>query len=464
MLYLQITVAEKNSGRGKEDYYMRKGILKAVVSCVTAALLMAGCGGSGAAEEQGSLQNEAAGNLTEPEHGAAGRRQPEGEPIRIGAIYALSGNNAAIGTNILRGIDFAAEDINGAGGVSGRPVEIIRGDTEGDPAIARAEAERLIVQEKVHAIVGCHQSTLTEVVAQVCEEHHIPMITAISTVDSISARKNPYFFRLCPVNFLYLENMFRYMQDQAEDTGNEIRTVAVFTDNSLIGQEVADSAGICAKQYGMEIVKEIQYGQGAADLTAEVQALKDAGADAVLAESYVADAILLVETMKELGYEPPLLIAKANGFTDPSFLPAVEGIAEGVTSVVEWNPDMVKGREINSRFREIFGMDMNGHSAEVYTALWTLKTAFEQAGSDDGEMVRDALAQIDIRESFPDGPEIILPYDRIRFEDHELNGKRHYNDNTSASVAIAQVRGGAYQTVWPSEYSQGGDGMDGTHP
>ena len=154
MLYLQITVAEKNSGRGKEDYYMRKGILKAVVSCVTAALLMAGCGGSGAAEEPGSLQNEAAGNLTEPEHRAAGRRQPEGEPIRIGAIYALSGNNAAIGTNILRGIDFAAEDINGAGGVSGRPVEIIRGDTEGDPAIARAEAERLIVQDPLPYLPG----------------------------------------------------------------------------------------------------------------------------------------------------------------------------------------------------------------------------------------------------------------------------------------------------------------------
>lgn len=52
-------------------------------------------------------------------------------PIRIGVMYALSGNNAAIGTNILRGIDFAVEDINTAGGIDGRPIEIVRGDNPG---------------------------------------------------------------------------------------------------------------------------------------------------------------------------------------------------------------------------------------------------------------------------------------------------------------------------------------------
>lgn len=66
-------------------------------------------------------------------------------------------------------------------------------------------AKRLITEEQVHAIVGCHQSTLTEIVAEVCEEYHIPMITAISTVDSISTHHNEYFFRLCPMNSLYLE-------------------------------------------------------------------------------------------------------------------------------------------------------------------------------------------------------------------------------------------------------------------
>ncbi len=381
------------------------------------------------------------------------REQLRGEPIRIGVIYALSGNNAAIGTNILRGIDFAVEDINTAGGVKGRPIEIVRGDSQGDPDAARRVAEQLITRERVHAVIGCHQSTLTEVVFQVCEQYHVPMITAISTVDSISSHNYQYAFRLCPMNSLYVENMFMYLRDQEKRTGHRVKTIAVFADDSMIGQETIRCTRIYAPQYGMEIVKEIQYGQGSADLTDKIVQLKEAKADAVLAESYVSDAILLMKTMRELDYQPPILIAKANGFVDPSFIPAAGDSANGLTSVVEWNPDLIKGQEINQRFREVFGIDMNGHSAEAYTAVWTFKTAFEQAGTDEGEVVRDALATIDIQGSFPGGPEIILPYDRIKFENHELNGVMYYNNNTYASVAIAQIQDGEYKTVWPLEYA-----------
>lgn len=436
-----------------------KKLTAAILTCAMAASLVTGCvwGGRADASAAGARAVHKAPALT-AEEGSVETVAPErpkltGEPIRIGAIYALSGNNAAIGTNILRGIDFAAEDINVAGGVNGRPIEIVRGDAQGDIDMARAEAERLITRENVHAIVGCHQSTLTEAVAQVCEENKIPMITAISTVDSISTHQNEYFFRLCPMNSLYLENMFMYMREQAEQTGREVKTIAVFADNSMIGQEAIRCARIYAPRYGMEIVKEIQYSQGVADLTKEILELKEADADAVLAESYVSDASLLMSTMYEQNYHPPILIAKANGFADPSFIPATRGISEGVTSVVEWNPDLTKGQDINKRFKEIFGVDMNGHSAEAYTAIWTFKTAFEQAGSDDGEAVKDALSSIDIQGSFPGGSEILLPYDRIKFENHKFDGVWHYNNNIYASVAIAQIQNGEYKTVWPFEYS-----------
>ncbi|MFR5601741.1 MAG: ABC transporter substrate-binding protein [Lachnospiraceae bacterium] len=428
--------------------------LKPVLIGIIWAFMLTGCQGSG--EEMVPIEgSETPGEtvvLPEPEK----TLHPEltGEPIRIGVLYALSGNNAAIGTNILRGIDFAVEDINASGGVKGRPIEIVRGDTQGNEQVAQLEAERLITEDQVHAILGCHQSTLTEVVFEMCEQYQIPAMTAISTVDSISSHNYEYAFRLCPMNSLYLENMFMYLRDQAEKTGHEVKTIAVFADNSMIGQEAIRCARIYAPKYGMEVVSEIQYGQGAADLTAEIQELKAADADAVLAESYVSDAILLMDTMEALDYHPPIVIAKANGFADPSFIPATEGISEGLTSVVEWNPDLTKGQEINGRFKEIFGVDMNGHSAESYTAVWTLKTAFEQAGTDEGEAVKNALASLDIQDAFPGGPEIILPYNRIKFEDHEFNGIQYYNDNIYASVAIAQIQDGEYKTVWPFEYSK----------
>lgn len=376
------------------------------------------------------------------------------ETVKIGAIYALSGNNAVIGTNILRGLDFAAEEINRSGGINGHPVEIIRGDTRGDEGVAQDVAKQLIVREGVRAVIGCHQSTLTEAVSKVCEEYHIPMITAISTVDSISCNQYEYFFRMCPVSSVYLKDMFLYLKDQKEQTGKEVKTIAVFADNSLIGQEAIRCARLYAPEFGMEIIEEVQYDQGTADLSSEIAQLKEAAADAVVAESYAYDASLLMKTMKEQDYTPPILIAKANGFADPSFISESGESAEGVATVVEWNPDMTKGHEENQRFKKIFGIDMNGHSAEAYTAVWVLKTAMEQAESMLGEEVKNALKALDIQGSFPGGGQIILPYDRICFEDHEIEGIRHYNDNISASVAIAQIQNGEYKTVWPFAYAK----------
>lgn len=379
--------------------------------------------------------------------------ESENGPIKIGAMYALSGGNAAIGTNIMRGVDFAVEMINEQGGVNGRPIEIVRGDTQGDPKVGRSVAERLITQDGVKAILGCHQSTITQIVAQVCEQYQIPEITAISTVDNLSTFGFKYFFRMCPMNSLYVENQFMYLEDLAQETGKEIKKIAIFADNSNIGQELIRCSRIYAEKYGMEIVKEVQYSSGATDLTSEVLAIKAANPDAVLCESYINDAILFTKTLAEQGYQPPIVVAKANGFADPSYIPATPGISNGIASVVEWNPDLTKGQDINKAFKEKYGVDMNGHSAESFTAIWILKTAFEMAGTTDGPAVRDALASMDIQGSFPNGPEIILPYDRIHFGDMEVDGVKHTQNNVAASVAIAQIQDGVYKTVWPFEYS-----------
>lgn len=435
-------------------------LTSALCALAIVGAVLTGCAGKagspGPVSTETKSETEAAKD-TEAANTAAEPMQLDGEAIRIGAMYALSGDKAAIGTNIMRGVDFAVEEINAAGGVNGRPIEIVRGDTQGDPKVARSVAERLITQDKVNAIMGCHQSTLTAIVAKVCEQYKIPMITAISTVDSISTEDLSYFFRLCPLNSVYVEDMIKYLKDSAQQTGKEVKTVSIFADNSQIGQEIIRCVNMYAPKYDLEVVKDVQYSTGAADLTSEVLALKEANADAVICESYIADAILFTKTLKEQNYQPPIVIAKANGFADPSYIPATQGISNGLTTVVEFNPDLKKGIETNERFKKVYDVDMNGHSAESYTVVWLFKTAFEEAGTTDGEKVKDVLETIDIKGSFPNGgPDIILPYDEIRFRDYEFDGAQHYNDNTSSSVAIAQIQDGAFKTVWPFEYTDTG--------
>ncbi len=373
------------------------------------------------------------------------------EPIRIGAMYALSGDKAAIGNNIMRGVDFAAEMINAQGGVNGRMIEVVRGDTQGDPKVGRSVAERLVTQDHVNAILGCHQSTITQIAAQVCEQYQIPELTAISTVDNLSSQGYEYFFRMCPMNSVYVEDQFKFIADLGKQNNIPMKRIAIFADNSNIGQELIRCAKIWAPKYHMELVAEVQYSGGTTDLTSEVLKLRDSKPDAVLCESYIADAILFTKTLREQNAHPPVIVAKANGFADPSFIPATPGISNGIASVVEWNADLTKGKEINAKYKEKYGIDMNGHSAESFTAMWILKTAFEQAGTTDGTKVRDALLAMDIQGSFPGGPEIILPYDRIKFGDMEVEGVKHTHNNLYASVAIAQIQDGAWKTVWPFE-------------
>ena len=427
-----------------------KKLFKGFLPIVLAATLFAGCAGGTA--NQGSTSGGNSGTQTD-----SGNTEASGDPIKIGTIYAMSGDKAAIGENILRGIDFAVDEINKAGGVNGRMLEVVRGDHAGDAATGKSEAERLITQEHVDVMMGCHMSTVTEVVAQVCQQYGVPMITAISTLDKLSDEEHKsydYFFRLCPLNSVYVEDMLKYLKDSEEQTGEAIKTVAIFTDKAAIGQELIRCVNLFADKYGLEVLGEVDYSGGAADLSAQVLALKQMNPDAILCDSYVSDATLFINTLKEQNYQPKMIVAKANGFTDPSFISTLGDAANGVASVVEFNNDLTNGTEINKEFKEVYGVDMNGHSAESYTVVWLFKTAIEKAGSTDGEAVKKALSELVIDGSFDGGRDIVLPYSKIDFEDeYDLAGDKHYRDNTSASVAIAQIQGGEWKTVWPFEFA-----------
>jgi branched-chain amino acid transport system substrate-binding protein len=158
--------------------------------------------------------------------------------------------------------------------------------------------------------------------------------------------------------------------------------------------------------------------------------------------------------MHEQGFKPKIMIGKATGLIDPNFLKNLQSQAEGITTAVEWNKGMSKGKDVNQRFEAKYGISMNGHSAEAYTAVWVLKAAIEQAGDINRDKIRNALANIKIEKKFPNGPEIILPYDKISFEPVELVGLKHINQNVSATLGIAQIRDGQYKTVWPFQVAE----------
>lgn len=427
--------------------------LALVLSAAMLTASLAGCGSS-AASQAAPAASEAAPAESKEDAVPATETEVSGEPIKIGTLYPLTGDVAAIGENIMRGITFAVDEINAKGGVAGRPIEIVKGDTQGDTKVAMTEAERLITNEGVVALLGAYQSGVTEVVAPVAEQYQVPLVSAISTADKLTTTGYQYFFRMAPTNSMFLRDMIQCYADMNEAYDEvDIKSIAVCADNTLLGQETAAWAKYFAEENGIEYLGEVLYTKGAADLTSEVVQLKKMNPDALVVDNYISDGILLTKTMAEQGYKPNAMIGKATAYIDPTFIPAVGGSGNGIITAAEFNPG-AKGVEISDAFEAEFGVSMNGHSAESYTATWVLKEACEQAATIDAAGIKDALDNLDIKEKFTDGPEIILPYDEITFSNIEMNGTQHTNTNAGAKLTIIQIQDGAYQTVWPFEIKQ----------
>ena len=429
---------------------MKKRILAVCLALCISVAFLAGCGGGGTSD--GAAVPSAPGGGTDSTGALSG------DPIKIGCAYPLTGNAAAIGVNIMRGFEFGFEEINASGGILGRPVELIVGDTQGDAKVALSVAEKLITQDNVDMLLGCQSSGISETVAQLAEKYSIPMISAISTADAITTHGYQWYFRFAPTNSSYLRSMVQFLKDMdgsADYPDVQVKTIACIADSDLLGQETIKWAKHWADEMGIEVVEEVSYNLGASDLTSEVLALKAANADALIIDMYMADAILFTKTMVEQGYSPQFMVGKGSAFLDPAYIPAVPGISNGVCSAIEWNTDMTRGQDIAARFKEKFDIDMNGHTAESYTVSWVIKTAYEAAGEVDKAAVRDALEQLDIVDQFPNGgPPIILPYDRIVFGNPNWQGVQHTHTSEYAGVAIGQIQDGVMKTVWPFESTE----------
>ena len=202
---------------------MRKQLVALTLSAAMAAGMLSGCGGygsgSGGQKDAAEAAGTAAAAASTTAAGSDGAAEPakastaDGEPILIGALYPMTGALADSGQNMKDGIDLAVEEINAAGGISGRPIQIVYGDTQGANATGMTEMERLITQDKVMAVMGAYQSGVTEVVSQVAENYQVPMITANATSDSLTSHGYEYFFRLAPTNMMFIRDMEQYLLD-----------------------------------------------------------------------------------------------------------------------------------------------------------------------------------------------------------------------------------------------------------
>jgi branched-chain amino acid transport system substrate-binding protein len=374
--------------------------------------------------------------------------------VVIGATYPLSGSGAQVGVDAQRAFETAIDIINndqdfdlplakglGLPGLGGAKIRIVYADTQGDPQKGRAEAERLITQEKVCAILGSYQSAVAVTISQICERYQTPFLSADNSSPSLHRRGLKYYFRASPHDEMFSAGMFDFL-DAMKKKGAKAETLALFHEDTIFGTDSANAQTKLATERGYKIVADIKYRANSPSLSAEVQQLKAANADVLLPSSYTTDGILLVKTMAELGYKPNAIVAQAAGFSEKALYDAVGDKLEGAITRGSFSLDLAAKRpmvgKINDLFKAKSGKDLNDNTSRQFMAMIVIADAINRAKSTDGEKIRDAMAATEIP-----GEQTIMPWKRVKFDD--------MGQNNDADPVLLQYVGGKFVTIFPSQ-------------
>jgi branched-chain amino acid transport system substrate-binding protein len=211
---------------------------------------------------------------------AAGLPRPAlaaNEPIRIGWLTTLTGAGSAPGIGFNRGVVFAADALNAAGGVKGRTVEVVTRDTQGDPTKCVNATQELISQQKVHAIWGPTNSGESLAVTAIMARAKMPNIHPCVVDTLIDPVKFPNAFRIAPSNGQWDEAARNYCLGVLK-----VRKVAVFGDTTGYGVTAANACAAGFKKAGAEAVVVANIDANQPDMTPDMLRARNAGAEAVV--------------------------------------------------------------------------------------------------------------------------------------------------------------------------------------
>ena len=381
------------------------------------------------------------------------RAQPA-QDVVIGIIYPFSGASAQIGVDAKHAFNTAADIINtahdfdlplarsaGLPGLGGAKIRLVFADHQADPQKGRAEAERLITQEKVRAIVGTYQSAVAVTVSETCERYQVPFLSADNSSPSLHRRGLKYYFRAAAHDEMFSTAMFDFF-DALRKKGEKIETLSLFHEDTIFGTDSANAQRKLAGERGYKVLADVKYRANSPSLTAEVQQLKAANADVLMPSSYTTDGILLVKTMGELGYKPKAMVAQDAGFAEKALYDAVGKQIEGVISRGSFSLDLAAKRpmvgKVNDLFKAQSGKDFNDYSSRQFMGLIVMADAINRAKSVAGEKIRDALAATDLP-----GEQTIMPWKRVKFDD--------MGQNNDADPVLLQWTGGKFVTIFPAQ-------------
>jgi branched-chain amino acid transport system substrate-binding protein len=311
------------------------------------------------------------------------------DTIKIGEYASLTGKEASFGQQSHKGLTLAIEELNAAGGVLGKKLELITEDNQTKPGESATAVKKLISRDKVVALIGEVASGRSLEAAPIAQAAKIPMIAPAATNPKVTQTGN-YIFRVCFIDPFQGTVMAKFAQ-----TDLKAKKVAVLSSVSN-----AYSVGL-AKFFketftanGGIIVSEKNFSEGDKDFRAQLTAVKAAGADAVFVPSYYTEAALIARQARDLGLNVPFF--GGDGWVADQLLEIGGEALNGCYYSTHFSPENQDPvvQAFVKKFKARWGANENpdAFAALGYDAAYVLVDAIKRAGSTEGPKLRNALA------------------------------------------------------------------------
>jgi branched-chain amino acid transport system substrate-binding protein len=374
------------------------------------------------------------------------------QPIKIGAPQPMTGPDAPFGDKFKKAYGMAIEEINAAGGVNGRKLEVLIEDHQAKNALAATVAEKLITSEKVLVMTGGRASGQAMEIASVCQRLKTPYMVDHPSADMITAKGFEWVFRNNPTGSIYPQAFLDFITSYP---GAMPKSAAVVYDNTLFGKTIAGAVMKELKAKGVPIVADEAYPVNTLDFKPIMTKVKAANPDYMLLVAVATtDAILLTRHAKEIGIRPRAYVGFGGGFGVADMATQLGPLAQNVFSSAAWsgNTNDPKVKAFYDKFHSKYGIWPHEHEVEGYSAIYIIADALKRAKltgdlDKDRDAVRQALLATDMTTVFG----------KVKFGNWASPlGEMYTNQNiySPQHSVMAQWKDGQLLNVWPKAFAE----------
>jgi len=383
------------------------------------------------------------------------RAQPP--TVKIGVIHPVTGPLAEPGQACRAGAQMGAEEINAAGGIKalgGARLELLLGDTQSKPDVARPEAERL-VSAGAQLLMGAFSSGDSAAIVPVAQQHQVPFLIDISAADPITAnvaksvkegqQKVQYVYRNFPTGAMFGQRAVQFMGELFNEAGISPKRIVLLYANDLFGQVQARSfqAAHKAASPPWDIVEVIPWPEPPTDLSTEVARLKAAKPDIIAPITRPASALLLLPEITRQRVEAMGIIGPGSpGLYEAGQIEKLKGDLEFVMDNVPWpNFKNPRARRVAEEYtKRTGGKTFDTNSVYSYDGIYVVADVLERAKSTKPDAVVDAIKQTRFTGA------LAVSVGPVVFNET--------GDNPNTGTAMIQILGQKPVVVWPKDSAE----------